>query len=232
MFVTASAYARVPVCPCLHVCRMCVSCTQAPSPPPFPPHPSSEQFPTPAFRSLGGSLAVPLLSLPSTHPTSVCPPPHPLPPPHPFISRHITPYIHEFPVYHENLCMKMEGGKGAPGGGEKTKTTEKKKINGVNADGGGGGVTRLGAVLCRQPTPSSRDVCKKTPTIPSPLFFSFHFFSLSPSTHLYAAPPPLLHPPPHSPPPHPTHPLPRCLSLFSSLLRTVKAGYRQRSAPS
>lgn len=34
--------------------------------------------------------------------------------PPPFLPRFthcITPYIHEFPVYHENLCMKIEGGK-------------------------------------------------------------------------------------------------------------------------
>lgn len=41
------------------------------------------------------------------------------------ISHCITPYIHEFPVYHENLCMKIEGGKA----GKKAKKNNRKKIN-------------------------------------------------------------------------------------------------------
>lgn len=209
---------RPSVCPCLHVCRMCVSRTRSPHPLPLAPHPTSEQFPTSAFRSLGGSLAVPL-SLPSTHPTS--------------ISRHITPYIHEFSCL-SGKVMHENGGweRGRQAGGRKQKQPEKKKFNRVNADGGGGrrwggGGSRLGVALCKAAHPVLGGRVHEDPhdSISPLLFFSF-LFSLSIHTSI---PTPLHRLPPPSP--HP-HPLPRCLSLFSSLLRTVKAGYRQRSAPS
>lgn len=66
---------------------------------------------------LHNSLPLTVHSFPFTSP--LCLPPS-------SISHCITPYIHDFPVYHENLCMKIEGGKA----GKKAKKQEEKNKQG------------------------------------------------------------------------------------------------------
>lgn len=154
-----------------------------------------------ASRCLHNSLPVSAHSLALTVHSSFSSFTSPLCLPPSSFSHCITPYIHEFPVYHDNLCMKIEGGMG-----------KNKKTNRVNVDGG------FVSSGCRaaQAAQSSGDICKKT-LIPSPFsFLSVSFlFSLSfhPPTNRLPSFPPNMRPPLLSSPQSPTYPLP-----FSSRL--------------
>lgn len=134
------------------------------------------------------------------------------------ISHCITPYIHEFPVYHENLCMKIEGVKGG-----KNKNNNKKTKQGE---------CRWGFFLvwvqrCTGSPVLGGHMQEDSGSIS--LFFSFLFcLSFYPPTYRLPSLLPNIHPPLLIPPRLPT----AFLFSSSSLLHSVKASYRQRSSPS
>lgn len=137
------------------------------------------------------------------------------------ISHCITPYIHEFPVYHENLCMKIEGGKA--GKKAKKKQQEKNKQGWMLM----GFLSSLGAALPRQSRPQGTYVRRPWFNLP----FHFLSFTLSFYPHVCCLPS-FLPIKIASPFPYSSPQLPYCLFSSRLLPHGVKASYRQRSSPS